>query len=766
MGQRSQHTAAVVLLIALPIIAIFVVYMILRPRAAPTIPVPAISFLQTTGPPIAFLGTPQSPAQIGQPAGTPVRVTGAFHNIVSLVDGRIMLVSYPECIYFDLDGTETGRLELQAPANDLLEQEGLDPSEFRWLHREDSITEITATESGRVYGLFQSAKLEGNPNPPSLLVEWDSEGNPVSVIHITPLFAQYEYLCSFGIFAWTVSSDGERVIVGNRGGPYLLIQPDLPPMVTYSEYFSPQWENWWLVLSGEFVFEASLLPSRPVRHRLNGSIDWRWLELTSPYMQPSALDPQSGPLWNRWFGLLPDGGTILPVLNGVVELDREGAFDVLHRDATVSATLRSLMDQHLTGTFRCIEQPEGWLLLPSYIANPDNLIITGVRADADFNLIETIEFSRLASSPPATGVPAIAQPTPHPAQLLEIGDIADPGLAERDFHPIPDGYRVIDLTRRRVLTTDKNLTITAILDRTTIQNGLTQDIDSCRVDSRGVIYMLDQGRELIQVLDPNGDYLRRHAELGVDIFGAPLVPRDILLDRFVRLWILNEDRIYVIDREGNLARIFERPGAPYTRVPQGASPDDSPERTPRGYTIAASTDPFSRTTPTSPVTLDVSEISNVALGHGNASHLFYIADNQSDQVVIFDWNGAELGSIELSEFLTQDDYRFMTGPDGYCYLLDPITRILTVFDPLGEQVSEIELIDLPVSGWNEISLSQSALYRNSNRCWIDSNGRLVVFTQQSRDLLVYSLREDDQLEEDFGLPGPEESFEWSAGDNR
>ena len=94
----------------------------------------------------------------------------------------------------------------------------------------------------------------------------------------------------------------------------------------------------------------------------------------------------------------------------------------------------------------------------------------------------------------------------------------------------------------------------------------------------------------IQVLDPDGNYIRGHDMLGEDLFGTAIQPADLLIDELDRLWILSAERFFVIDREGNLSKIFECRGASYTRVSQPTGPTPPSEDTPRGYTIVASTD--------------------------------------------------------------------------------------------------------------------------------------------------------------------------------
>jgi len=330
--------------------------------------------------------------------------------------------------------------------------------------------------------------------------------------------------------------------------------------------------------------------------------------------------------------------------------------------------------------------------------------------------------------------------------ILVISDYADPRFMGRDFHVIPDGYRAVDHTRKRVLTLNRELEVVAVLDRSTsIPNGLWQSIDACRVDSSGNTYLLDNRKGLVQVLDSAGNYLRRHRDLGLDLFGAQLIPQNILLDKRDSLWIVGGDRIFVIDRFGNLERIFEKRGAPYVRTtPTG--PPMPPEHTSRGYTILPSTDPFApRRDPTQPVALDVGEYDSFALGGTPDPQLMYLGQSSTDQVVAFDWNGRERGTIDLAALVPSADRQFVAGPDGYLYLVDPENETVQVLDPLGEPVATIDVDGLPEDGWQPLTppiVPGRSLGRAVApvRCMIDFDGRLVIFDAKSSEILLIPLR--------------------------
>lgn len=328
--------------------------------------------------------------------------------------------------------------------------------------------------------------------------------------------------------------------------------------------------------------------------------------------------------------------------------------------------------------------------------------------------------------------------------LLEPGDYADPRIIWRDFHPIPSGYRAVDQTARRVITTDKNLEVVAVLDRSTnIPDGIWQDVDVARIDSSGKIYLFDKSKNLVQVLDSSGNYLRRHTALGWDFFGTELNMMDIQLDQSDRLWIIGTDRIYVLDRFGNLERIYERRGAPFSRAGKPWTGTAPSEQTPVGYTIMPSTDPIiAQRDPSEPIVLNVGEFDSFNLAGGIGNRLFYIGQENNTEIVVFDYDGRERGIIDLGS-LVPGDRQFIVGPDGWLYLLDPLNEIVHVMEPLGDVVGTIEIEDLPDSGWAPIlhpGTAQTRILAPVN-CYVDFDGRLIVYDTRHGRIAVYQLRE-------------------------
>jgi hypothetical protein len=396
---------------------------------------------------------------------------------------------------------------------------------------------------------------------------------------------------------------------------------------------------------------------------------------------------------------------------------------------------QALHDAGLLGLVRCQETPDGLLLTPQRFRTTTK----AVRVDRNFNVLGQIEYS----------VPKEIDVVPLPADysLLSPGMTVDLLIEQRDLHPgLGGGYTVVDHTHRRVLTLDEDLLVTSVLDRSqNLQNGLWQDIDHVRIDSRGMYYLLDEQKELIQVLDRDGNYVRRHIELGTDLFGVSLAPRDIVVDSLDRLWAIGAQRVYVLDKNGDLLRIFETRGAAYQRVNRHplAQP---PEQSPLGYTILPSVLPIGGgSDPTTPIMLDIGNMGTFVPGRGLTEGMLFVSDPQNPEIVVFEWNGKDVASIDVSSILggnPDTKWRFDVGPEGYLYLLDPTASKLVVLDFLGGTVAQIMLEDIESEGWEVQSSALSAFgAHGENRFWIDSQDRAVIFVPSRGELTVYPLRE-------------------------
>jgi len=327
---------------------------------------------------------------------------------------------------------------------------------------------------------------------------------------------------------------------------------------------------------------------------------------------------------------------------------------------------------------------------------------------------------------------------------ISPGDEIDLAYIHTSFHPIQGGYIGVDFTRRRAIQMDEELKIVSALDRSqSIPNGIWQNIDEVRVDSSGLTYMLDRTKHLIQLLDADGNYVRRHMNLGTDLFGSPMTDERIEVDKFDRLWVYDPDRIYIFDRDGNLVRIFERRGAPYNRTNTPGMSIPS-EHTPQGYTVLPSRGPvFGKDLDLrEPVVLDVGSIDGVYPSTIDTNR-FYVADYSSGEIIVYDWAGEEIGSIRPDANTAGKDYGFAVGSDGYCYLIDGEGGKVEVLGPSGERIQTIGIEGIPKGGYiqTELGASMNAQLVLPVGVWIDGEDRLVVLDLNDVSLTVWKLRE-------------------------
>jgi len=742
------------------------VYIALRPREKLSLSISSANFLTTTTPPVRFAHLPGS---LSQPKTSPsLIIPDSPKSLGVLESNKIMMIDFPHAVIFDFDGVEVSKIPMEMPSIDFLESSGLDRSAFGWIESDISIRNFAITVSGDIYSLFYKKTPGRLSSDPGLLLRWNIAGKLVSVEHIGPLFVQYSHLGTHGQVDWLLSSSGDSVLVSSSAGVFMIIDPvgqkrtGILEFIGSDAYFYPGMELY------ENAIYTVGAPGRYMKYGLDGSLDWVWLGNSSPLFQPSgawsAFQPGSA---IAGLFLLPNRETVATVPSGFARIKPDGSYAIVG-DSSGAGKMKDMTNLINSSFLRCIPRGSGWLIIPSInypaIGTYPELIL----ANGRFEIEKTIQ---LTVSPYETDSEDSDESSPVASQSqIQIGDIAYLELASQDFHPIPGGYRAIDHSGLRVITTDGNLVVKGIFDRTNPQSGLYQKILACRVDSRGYYYILGPApgfqtapsgtvlpqytgatpgltgipsNRVVQVLDPNGHYVRRHAELGIDLFGTAQVPMDIQLDSFDRLWIISPHRFYVIDRMGNLARIFEQRNAPYSRAPQAGSSMPPTEDTFRGYTVTASSDPFSRDSDTQkPVVLNAGDISSVALGRGAARAYFYISDNASNQIVGFDWNGREIGSIDLNKVLNApDEYRIATDSAGYLYLLEPGWGKVHVYDPLLKESHTIELKGFPGTGWGKPSLLKTFPRQESNKCFINESTQLVVVLVDTKDLLVFDLIE-------------------------
>ncbi len=760
MDRKANQTLILVLLIIIPVVAILAALLISNLNAPQPVTVPEVAFLESSGPVERFVSGISVPVNTSatQPStwsgqSDESRSNPVIRTVDPLSDGRLILAGFPDCYYFQMDGTVTGKLTLEQPDESLIESIEKDSEEdlLRLIDYEFLIASA-ATESGRIYGIFQETRTD-----PALLVEWDPDGMPVSVTDIRSLFESYDYTDwgSRELLKWSICCDGEQVVVSNSAIAFIIImegkETSVVPIDRFQFYMLPSG----VVPHNRHFFDRGS-STIPMRRKLDGSIDWDWVKKVNSYVQVSSdgFDASSLGYFIGFYCFSDKDGEFLFTPNGVAELDSDGNLEKMIGSRKTIETLTYYLD-YKWAMCKCLETDDGWLLIrfTNVLYNNDDSI-PAVHVDRDFNYIETIEFKplKIEDETESEAEDLLVSDESATFPTLTTGYYADPRVIRHDFHVIPDGYRAVDHTKRRVITTNRDLEITAILDRSAdIPNGLWMDIDDCQVNSSGEAILLDRDQNLVQVLDGSGNYIRRHLNLGLDLFGVALEPDSIHLDSLDRLWVIGLNRIFVIDRYGNLARIFERQGADYNFQAQSANRIINTHESHLGYTVLPSNDPFRRgVTSGQPIVIEVNEFNSFALGgdtgHGGiggiGAQLFYIGQDMNNRVIIFDWNGNRRGEIDLGSLVPSNERRFMVGPDGYLYLLDPASGYVLVMDPLGEPIKSISIEGLPSDGW----LSPPPLYSQFPeppriRCYIDFEGRLVVFDTGVSEIRVYPLRE-------------------------
>ncbi len=731
MVRRRQQITTLVLVSIAAIGLVALAYMLGRARQPAEITVPEIAFRESTGLALTFSSESVPAGAVALPASQSDLEDRTF-SVQYLTDGRFMLAGYPDCFYFLDDGTQDGHLVLQPPDADMFISAGIDPVYATTVVSTEDLAAISATESGTVWGVFNN-QVDNQKDNVVLQVVWSPDGNPTSVSDIGPALGEIsEYLDErFGSLC--ISTFHEQVLMFTSDGGFMLHEQGKEPVCGIMEYLLSAYGLSGSVHGGGFY--TGSLGSLITRHDFDGTIDWEWLINTTDFLQPEILERES---WTA-LGLLrrlafhQNGNALMPIQEGVIEIDAQGNAVRYYGDSQAAQNYARRMLTRYNPTY-IIPEPKGWILYSPRLVEDKPLL----HLDKNFNTISEVEFK-----------PAFEESERETLAdfRLQIGDFAYPELVYPDFRPTPSGFRAVDFTYQRVLAMNLDLEVTSVFDRTDPPNGLTQAIHVYREDSRGVKYILDTELDLIQVLDPDGNYIRRHTELGLDLFGGELHPMDMTVDALDRLWIIGKDRIYVLDREGNLQRIFERRGAPYQRPQAPPGPRLPTESTPRGYTIYASSDPFLQgPDPTVPITLDIDSYKGVIVASRGPGMpvLMYFDERDADRISILDWEGRERGTIDIPSLTPSSRPLFMVGPDGYCYYMCTEHEEIIVLEPLGDEVTRIEVEDLPEPNRFWYSRNQSIFsppgYYMIKRCFIDYDGQLVISTVDPMEILVYPLR--------------------------
>jgi hypothetical protein len=761
MRDKKAHSPFVIaLLFGIPILLVVGVFIYNFIKNRPEPGLPPVSFLDEAElvsefeseeykGPYQNLNPPTAIQQRNQPAYS------ESLRMFPLDDGNIMIAGFPRCMKIDPYGTEMARIELEElpdeikptlarPANPLLSDSGIS-------EQLPPVYEIATRSNGSFVGMH----YEIIPTAVSF-VEWDTEGKFESVIDLQEYFGDLFKLSipgSIGGSEFLISLFNEKVLIGNNAGKYVIIENGSVTNSGTLETLTSDWVLTDLFLCDNYILAGDIF-TRVVKYTLDGKIDWNWIKNTNHLFQTdeSLTYVPSGRVKGAFF-VAADGKTFACTSNSVQELKNDGSTNREIGDETTIESLKSLTTI-ASGQINYLipEQNSYQAFNNDQIGNPMagvGVINQIYELDQNFSVLKpsVITLPSDFLNPPSTEPPTDSTGQNNSqlqTALLSPGDTIDLAYMHKGFKPIDTGYIGVDYTGRRAFETDKNLTIISSLDRVQISNGLTQDIQEIDIDSRGYTYMLDRNRQLVQVLDNNGDYLRKYMSLGYDLFGEPLLPKHISVDALDRLWVNGPDRIYVLDKDGNLLKIFERRGATYSRPPQNASNLPS-ENTPLGYTILPSSSVIAnRADPTSPVTLEIAEIEKVIVNPGDIKH-FYIIDTGHNQVVIYNMDGTEEGGIEISDFEISGEFGFACGPDGYCYLVDPGSDSVKVLDNLGNYIKSIAVSDLPETGWHAVEMNASnvmaGMLNMPVEAWINADGELVIFDRNEMSLKVWQIRE-------------------------
>ena len=718
MTDRRQQTTNLILVTLAVVVLVLGAYLIGQSRMPRQITAPEIAFLESTEPALILTseGMPESSqaATIVDPDVSRRRL-----RIIRLDDGGFMLAGWPDSFLLRDDGSQIARIEHDPVPDELFVEAGIDPEDGNRALHEDYDYVITGTGSGRTLAIFNEGDRFAPPRSEEiLLVEWDINGRAISVIDLGPAIHPTSPFLTWELPSIYLSTFGDRVMVLTNDGTYVHLVPGEEPwsgkitLLANSRTTRPVlFENGFYTNDGPHV---------PVSRDFDGNINWDIFERMTETLHPVTFgDPNW--LWQsfvmRETCITVDGNLLHPTADGVYLFDHNGNVTRRIGDISSSENLFGIMQEWNNDTF-AFETDDGWLIYRTKGSGDDVM----VRTDHNFSVQSNVNLS-----------PSLELPEEEQVEipLLEVGDQAYPPQIYRDFHSVDSGFRGINHTRKRVITTDMDMIVTSIFDRTNQPDGEDYVIHICREDSRGFRYILDQFSDVVQVFDPDGNFVRHHFMLGYDLFGTGLDPRDLYIDALDRLWMIGNDRIFVIDRDGYLVRIFEQRGADFNLVQEPDAPLPPPEEREQGYKLYASTDPFNTgSVATEPVTLSTGEYYKVTISSPDPTSpvLMYFQEDDSPTIRIFDWDGRERGTIEAGNYSDIGAVHFMIGPDGYCYMLSADDINLSILSPLGELVTKI-MLDGIIRDDLEIPIEENTW----EDMYIDGSGNLVITRTENSD---------------------------------
>ncbi len=759
--KRIHHPGVIALLFIIPLALIAAVYIFSQPKTVVKPEFPTLDFRESTAPGIIYKPEPELTVS-GVHVETPddpeyIKSHLSFRN-----DGRILLATVYGCIIFEQDGTEIERYQLAEVPDEMFEEEGIDPSDGRQLMHPAYLETIHGTRNGDVWALFQLpcdndlVESEGYSvyeNYMPVIAVWNESGELESVIDLEPDFFPFAFLCSKYGPNWSVGSYRDTVIVALNEGAFKLFRPG-----NESEVMQFERLRTWFKMYGVILWEDCIMVrgSDSGRYNLDGTFDWDYLRNRSRISQ--RVPTGDNTIWGSndlvgyyWYSL--DGDEYMVTYNGLCKISDSGQVqEIIATRETIhtifnQTPFNSYTRQH---SFTLSSLDDGWLLLPYspfeiWTESSYAWTIGAIQTDIDLNPIETIEFLTDQSE-------NLLENKGEECPIYEVGDTIDLRYIYTDFQLVPGGYQYIDHTLRRFITINENFEVIDVLDRSEeIPNGRWQDIDQCRIDSRGYYYLFDFDEKLIQVLDPDGNYVRKFERLGEVILGYPEFFKLIEIDTLDRLWVINDNRIFVIDRDGNLVRYFRTLNARQQRSTQLEGISNLPtENQPVGYTILPAQSGYTGGfDPQTPIELDISGMSWLGLAGGSLPvGYFYAMDQSSREIVLFDWLGREHASFNPRDFVSGWRSLLIIGPDGFPMVIDPVEGQITVLDPYGEETGVIVSDGMPIPGYGftNVNMDRSKLTYSASLVFTDAQNRLVLAGNDPREIRIFPLMVGDMLE--------------------
>ena len=740
---KTQITALILITFAM-LLLVLIVYLIGQSKQPRKINLPEIAFLDSTGLAVYHNSENIPPPESRDPVPMEFKPLNRRDIAIQYLDnGKFLLAGWPESFILNADGVQESQIMLGRVPEEMCVDAGIDPLYPASIMNFDNTFAAGATDSGRILMIFAYEYLSDDKDEEMLLIEWDINGNPVSIMDIGP------YINPTSLFRYDqyghigINTHGEQVLVMTSDGTYFHMEPGREIQHGQITIVNKKWSISGFPFDGGFYTKERLIA--PIPHSMDGQILWDRFERVTELLHPVTYGDPSWPptsFFDDWYIFLDDGSGVYATSEGIWIIDQYGQIKERVGDFETAENLRSVMYQLDIRQLLGSQTSTGWVFYPTRYDRDYYSIIT----DRQMNVLSQPMFMPVLEEPE---VPEV-EPAIYEGPDIEVGDRTWPKEIFRDFAVTETGFRGIERNERTVISTDYDLNITSIFNRVNPSDGMYQTIDIYREDSQGNIYIVDKGKNLIQVLDSDGHYIRRHSDLGLDIFGEVLQPRDLQIDALDRVWIISSHRIFVLDRDGYLVRIFENRGAPFTPV-ESSSNLPPPEERVQGYTIFSTSDPFGGASdPTQPIQLEMDTADWTVIYSPDPSIpvLMFMEDDDTDIIHIIDWEGRELGTIDPELYTSDNTTHFMTGPDGYIYLLCIDDAAVEVLTPLGEHVTRIELNDFPT----EDSWFSPGTLLGSNSAFIDTHGRLVIYRLMSDtehrmdEILIYPLRADDDLQ--------------------